>query len=529
VFRSGKFIVLADDLTGAGDSAVALVRAGEEADVFLDGLPDGCEIAGCASADYAVGDGNVAERGNASHRIGDRDIANSDNANRDFAGRTIARVAAVDLHTRDLPVEEAIRLVAKAAASVPAGRTVFKKIDSTLRGHIGAELAALCASLPAQDLPVVCIVAPAFPDLGRTLEDGVLHIHGKAADPSALWHAGAGGCRDGLEAELDAHGFAGTSLSLAQVREGEADALTARMQSASASTRPAIICDAKSNADLQRIAAAAADLPAFCVWVGSGGLAHALAAVQATQHVTGGANTLAATSAIGVASASTPASESRSASASASASTSTAASASKSVSASASSSGSGSASPSVPHGGLTAAPGIRRHRLAVMVGSYSAVAAEQVRNLVDAGCNVHVAVPADELIRGVRPSTIEHIHSTLQEGHDVILAIAAGAVMPELSKRLSSGMAALVADLLPRLSALVCCGGDTSRALLDHIGAPRLRVSPCAEPGATLAWSATHPALRLVMKAGAFGDAQALVRLQTELKGMPPPADPSHT
>jgi uncharacterized protein YgbK (DUF1537 family) len=65
--------------------------------------------------------------------------------------------------------------------------------------------------------------------------------------------------------------------------------------------------------------------------------------------------------------------------------------------------------------------------------------------------------------------------------------------------------------------------------LLDRIGARRLRVSPCAEPGATLAWSATHPTLRLVMKAGAFGDDQALARLQTELKGMPPLADPTHT
>lgn len=435
MIRSDAFLVLADDLTGAGDSAIMLLQAGEEADVFLDGLP---------ASDAAI-----------------------------------ARVAAVDLHTRDLSVEDASRLVASAAASVPPGRAVFKKIDSTLRGHIGAELAALHANLPKQDLPVVCIVAPAFPDLGRTLEDGVLHIHGKPADPAALWYAGAGGCRDGLAAELRSHGFNCISLSLAQTREENPASLTARMANGLASTRPAIVCDARDNEDMRRIAAAASRLPARCVWVGSGGLAQALAAVLASDNET---------AAIGVA-----------------------------------------ADAVAPVATVLPEVAGGADGFAFMVGSFSAVAGRQVQELLEAGGCVHVAVPADELIGQITPATRQRIEQSLQDKQGVVLAIAAGEVMPELSRHLSAGMAALAAGLLPRLSALICCGGDTSRALLDHIGARRLRVAPCAEPGVTLAWSATHPALRLAMKAGAFGDAQALVRLRTELKGMPPPAAPAHT
>ncbi|MEZ4728103.1 MAG: four-carbon acid sugar kinase family protein [Caldilineaceae bacterium] len=59
--------------------------------------------------------------------------------------------------------------------------TWYKKIDSTLRGNIGAELAALLAVAPAASCAVV---SPAFPAQGRGLVDGYL-VYDQAPAQSA--------------------------------------------------------------------------------------------------------------------------------------------------------------------------------------------------------------------------------------------------------------------------------------------------------------------------------------------------------
>ncbi len=53
-------------------------------------------------------------------------------------------------------------------------RLVFKKIDSTLRGPVAAELAALAEALPEARI----LFTPANPRVGRTVRDGVLLVHG---------------------------------------------------------------------------------------------------------------------------------------------------------------------------------------------------------------------------------------------------------------------------------------------------------------------------------------------------------------
>jgi uncharacterized protein YgbK (DUF1537 family) len=67
------------------------------------------------------------------------------------------------------------QLLHDAQARRVAGDLLFKKIDSTLRGHVAAELAAALA-LP--DLVQAAVVCPALPTQGRTVRDGVLHVHG---------------------------------------------------------------------------------------------------------------------------------------------------------------------------------------------------------------------------------------------------------------------------------------------------------------------------------------------------------------
>jgi uncharacterized protein YgbK (DUF1537 family) len=79
--------------------------------------------------------------------------------------------------TRNAPEETAARAVRDAIArgSASGGRLLYKKIDSTLRGPVAAELAALAAALPATRI----LFLPANPHAGRTVRDGVLLVHGR--------------------------------------------------------------------------------------------------------------------------------------------------------------------------------------------------------------------------------------------------------------------------------------------------------------------------------------------------------------
>jgi uncharacterized protein YgbK (DUF1537 family) len=62
----------------------------------------------------------------------------------------------------------------KQAVRSLVGRVVYKKIDSTLRGNIGAELEAAMAEMTCEK----AVVAPAFPAVGRTTVAGVLLVNG---------------------------------------------------------------------------------------------------------------------------------------------------------------------------------------------------------------------------------------------------------------------------------------------------------------------------------------------------------------
>ncbi|MBM4448860.1 MAG: hypothetical protein FJ015_06470, partial [Chloroflexi bacterium] len=55
-----------------------------------------------------------------------------------------------------------------------AGRVVYKKIDSTLRGNIGEELLVAVEAMASEK----AVVAPAFPAVGRTTAGGILLVNG---------------------------------------------------------------------------------------------------------------------------------------------------------------------------------------------------------------------------------------------------------------------------------------------------------------------------------------------------------------
>lgn len=86
-------------------------------------------------------------------------------------------VVVVDARSRHLSPEDAARRVRDIARrGVECGAEyLFKKTDSTLRGNVGAELAALLVASGERSLAF----CPASPQLGRTTRDGIQYVHGR--------------------------------------------------------------------------------------------------------------------------------------------------------------------------------------------------------------------------------------------------------------------------------------------------------------------------------------------------------------
>lgn len=81
-------------------------------------------------------------------------------------------VLAIDIGSRELTPGGARKAMAAALACLAPGTTLFKKIDSRLKGHIADELDAT----PFRS----ALVAPAIPAFGRVVKDG--HVQGFGVD-----------------------------------------------------------------------------------------------------------------------------------------------------------------------------------------------------------------------------------------------------------------------------------------------------------------------------------------------------------
>jgi 4-hydroxythreonine-4-phosphate dehydrogenase len=177
----------------------------------------------------------------------------------DARGGIGANVVARDLDTRSRSERSARRIVRRAFGGRAAreARILFKKIDSTLRGHVTAELAAASKRLGRR--PV--LFTPAFPAQGRFVRDAKLVLNGKP-------------CSGDLRALLARAGLPAAQIDLATVR---GDRLAAALRAASATGARALACDAVSDSDLDAIARAGLSLRPRPLFVGAAGLARALA------------------------------------------------------------------------------------------------------------------------------------------------------------------------------------------------------------------------------------------------------------
>jgi len=159
---------------------------------------------------------------------------------------------------------------ASCAARLLHGRLVYKKIDSTLRGNLGPEIAAVMQALGLER----AVVAPAFPANGRTTRNGNLFVQGVL-----LEHTGF--ARDPRNAISESHipsllarqaGEPVGLVDIATVAQGPEAIRAAIAESASR----LVVVDAESQRHLAHIAQAIVQAGLKWLPVGSAGLAEEL-------------------------------------------------------------------------------------------------------------------------------------------------------------------------------------------------------------------------------------------------------------
>jgi len=197
-----------------------------------------------------------------------------------------ADVVSIDANTRGVSEEEAKRTITAMAASccVRAPEAIlFKKIDSTLRGNLAAELAAtLRAYREAQGInsKSVMILAPALPAEGRTTIDGRQMVHGKPLEQTDLWKNESSLPSSNIAEILAEGGLSSHIIKFTAVRKG-IESLTRTLANLGP-TVDVLICDSETDDDLRRIGQAAVE-GGFSLWAGSAGLAGQFPSVTGLQ------------------------------------------------------------------------------------------------------------------------------------------------------------------------------------------------------------------------------------------------------
>ncbi len=407
-------VIIADDLSGAADCGIACTTAGHDTIVVLGERPD----------------------------------------------EPACHVLAVDADTRGRDRRDAAAETARLVRlHAPATRRLFRKLDSTLRGHVAAELAALLA-VRREAGPATILLAAAFPATGRTTLGGVQLLDGVPLQDTVVWRRERMTGRAFLPEMLDAAGLRTIVIGLEQVR---ADGLRFVIERAAASGSVDVLaCDAGTDEDLARIAAAGIGLGPSLVWAGAAGLAAGLA--RLLPH----------------------------------------------------------AGP--PFRPDPAPTGPVEGPVLFVVGSLSAVSARQVAAL-SALPGVEPLVVASTVLRQGEGSpawrkTEDLLDRALGSSRDVVVSLAAEPdADPREGLALCHALAHLTAPHAGRIGALVSAGGETARAVLLGFGATGLRLRGEIEAGVPLAVAEGSRPLPVITKAGAFGRDDTLLRCRAVLHG----------
>lgn len=214
-----KFLMIADDFTGAGDAGVQMSKNGIEARIAFN--TDGID----PNESYVI-----------------------------------------DSESRNIPAEEAYEKVKKIYQDMETYHydNYYKKIDSTIRGNIRAELMAAREVLK----PDLTVFNPGNPDSNRTVVDGILMMNGIRIceteimrDPLCL--VKEDNLKKLLETEMEEPV---QYFTLAQIRSGKLELDGSGL----------ITFDVLNNEDMDTVVRFILSKKKKVLWVGSAGMANAL-------------------------------------------------------------------------------------------------------------------------------------------------------------------------------------------------------------------------------------------------------------
>lgn len=221
----GKLLIIADDLTGANDTAVTFASRGRRSTIHLDAQ-----------------------------------------AVRDHGGD----VAAVALDTRANwgGAADITRQTVDACASFNA-TMLYLKVDSTMRGTAALQIRGALTAQKQSQSHAIAVVCPAFPAMGRTIENCQVLVDGIPVNDTA-----SGKDRIAPVKTADMRELVPGAVAI-PTPTSAADIVSAA-QSAGTDT---VIVDARNDGDLGQIAQAIVEGGEQFIPVGSAGLANALAAL----------------------------------------------------------------------------------------------------------------------------------------------------------------------------------------------------------------------------------------------------------
>jgi 4-hydroxythreonine-4-phosphate dehydrogenase len=375
----------------------------------------------------------------------------------DSGGEANAEILSVDGDTRRLQPEEAAQETARLLRQYLRDEEplLYKKLDSTLRGNVGEELAAVLAArrtLARTHEHIVAVLAPAFPGTGRTTLNGRQLVNGEPLEGARLFQDEHKAAVSDIAGMLRASHLRPALLGLELVR-GERNNLRDAMK-LMAKEADVLVCDADTDEDLHNIAEASMVLGRGTVWAGSAGLAWHLppAAELARALVNSSRQAFAAGPALFV------------------------------------------------------------------IGSGSAISAAQVEVLASRSDTIVMRISPEVLMSGEQlPQWREYgleLKRRLNAGSDVAVLPAPGTRLDNSrGPAIAAGLAAMVRPLGLTVGALVSTGGETARAVFEAWGVKRLRLIGEVEAGlpfsVTSGWSRELP---VITKAGGFGGPDSLLR-----------------
>jgi len=166
-------------------------------------------------------------------------------------------VQAFNTNSRSLSPGSAAHAVSQAAKALGSdpNSLFFKKVDSEARGPFAAEILAAHRALQTRAV----LLAPAFPSAGRTVRDGILEIQDAGGEDKQI-----------NLARLFPFTSRGKVIGISSPSE---------IEPAIDSGKSLLICDCETQADLESLARAAAEIPGL-LYAGSAGLAQALASLS---------------------------------------------------------------------------------------------------------------------------------------------------------------------------------------------------------------------------------------------------------